>query len=107
MTVARERDIMASPDAEDTFPPPQYRRGMDDDMAAEQKTNDSSPSQETSNGQKAASNAKDPLGPRRKRARRVCSACQRAHLTCGEYATVYRYHVFSPESVHATIDYIT
>ncbi|KAH3938433.1 hypothetical protein HBH98_161930 [Parastagonospora nodorum] len=75
---------MASPDAEDTFPPPQYRRGMDDDMAAEQKTNDSSPSQETSNGQKAASNAKDPLGPRRKRARRVCSACQRAHLTCGD-----------------------
>lgn len=32
---------------------------------------------------KAASNAKDPLRPRRKKARRACYACQRAHLTCG------------------------
>lgn len=30
-------------------------------------------------------NAKDPLRPRRKKARRACLACQRAHLTCGEY----------------------
>lgn len=27
--------------------------------------------------------AKDPLRPRRKKARRACFACQRAHLTCG------------------------
>jgi len=27
--------------------------------------------------------AKDPLRPRRKKARRACYACQRAHLTCG------------------------
>lgn len=27
---------------------------------------------------------KDPLRPRRKKARRACYACQRAHLTCGE-----------------------
>jgi hypothetical protein len=26
---------------------------------------------------------KDPLRPRRKKARRACFACQRAHLTCG------------------------
>jgi len=26
---------------------------------------------------------KDPLRPRRKKARRACYACQRAHLTCG------------------------
>lgn len=40
----------------------------------------------TGNGQtKSASNAKDPLRPRRKKARRACYACQRAHLTCGEY----------------------
>lgn len=32
---------------------------------------------------KSASNAKDPLRPRRKKARRACYACQRAHLTCG------------------------
>lgn len=31
----------------------------------------------------AKSNAKDPSRPRRKKARRACFACQRAHLTCG------------------------
>lgn len=31
-----------------------------------------------------ASNAKDPLRPRRKKARRACYACQKAHLTCGD-----------------------
>ncbi|RAL07594.1 transcription factor [Aspergillus homomorphus CBS 101889] len=34
-------------------------------------------------GQKSA-NAKDPSRPRRKKARRACFACQRAHLTCGD-----------------------
>ena len=28
---------------------------------------------------------KDPLRPRRKKARRACFACQRAHLTCGMF----------------------
>ena len=36
------------------------------------------------NGHKSSSNAKDPLRPRRKKARRACFACQRAHLTCGK-----------------------
>ena len=27
---------------------------------------------------------KDPARPRRKKARRACFACQRAHLTCGK-----------------------
>ena len=35
------------------------------------------------NGSKSTSNTKDPLRPRRKKARRACFACQRAHLTCG------------------------
>ncbi|KAJ9605257.1 Transcriptional regulator of nonfermentable carbon utilization [Cladophialophora chaetospira] len=35
------------------------------------------------NGSKAA-NLKDPSRPRRKKARRACFACQRAHLTCGD-----------------------
>jgi hypothetical protein len=30
------------------------------------------------------SKSKDALRPRRKKARRACLACQRAHLTCGE-----------------------
>ncbi|KAK5801120.1 hypothetical protein VI817_003332 [Penicillium citrinum] len=34
------------------------------------------------NGRKST-NAKDPSRPRRKKARRACFACQRAHLTCG------------------------
>lgn len=37
------------------------------------------------NGKPDASNAKDPNRPRRKKARRACFACQRAHLTCGMY----------------------
>jgi hypothetical protein len=35
---------------------------------------------------------KDPLRPRRKKARRACFACQRAHLTCG--MLLYIRHVF-------------
>ena len=35
------------------------------------------------NGAKSFTNAKDPMRPRRKKARRACFACQRAHLTCG------------------------
>ncbi|EAW13823.1 Zn(II)2Cys6 transcription factor domain-containing protein [Aspergillus clavatus NRRL 1] len=37
----------------------------------------------TPNGTKST-NAKDPSRPRRKKARRACFACQRAHLTCGD-----------------------
>lgn len=34
---------------------------------------------------------KDPSRPRRKKARRACFACQRAHLTCGAcYKRVYQ-----------------
>jgi hypothetical protein len=31
---------------------------------------------------------KDPLRPRRKKARRACFACQRAHLTCGMFVYI-------------------
>jgi hypothetical protein len=34
---------------------------------------------------------KDPLRPRRKKARRACFACQRAHLTCGKSS--FRGHI--------------
>lgn len=41
---------------------------------------------QSGNGQakSTANNAKDPTRPRRKKARRACYACQRAHLTCGK-----------------------
>jgi hypothetical protein len=64
-----------------------------DDSGGEQDSNEMAEQPEAGdvkagnaqNGQKAASsNAKDPLRPRRKKARRACFACQRAHLTCGE-----------------------
>ena len=32
----------------------------------------------------AASKARDPSKPKRKKAKRACAACQRAHLTCSE-----------------------
>ena len=50
--------------------------GMDD-KSGEQ-------SQGASEQKKIPSGAKDPLRPRRKKARRACYACQRAHLTCGK-----------------------
>lgn len=79
---------MASPEplAEDASPSPEYRSDLDDDMAADQKTDEGSPSQKSTNGQKPAANAKDPMRPRRKKARRACFACQRAHLTCGLFS---------------------
>lgn len=79
---------MTTPDAEDASPSPEYSGDPDgSDMAADRKlesqADDASPSQKNANGTKS-SNAKDPLRPRRKKARRACFACQRAHLTCGE-----------------------
>ncbi|KAL9015413.1 MAG: hypothetical protein Q9185_007185, partial [Variospora sp. 1 TL-2023] len=46
-------------------------------------TKGSTPSQSGNGQAKSTANAKDPTRPRRKKARRACYACQRAHLTCG------------------------
>ncbi|KAI9659596.1 MAG: Transcriptional regulator of nonfermentable carbon utilization [Alyxoria varia] len=37
-----------------------------------------------------ASKARDPLKPKRKKARRACAACQRAHLTCDDHRPCQR-----------------
>lgn len=42
---------------------------------------------DTSGEAKKKFDPKDPLRPRRKKARRACFACQRAHLTCGKLPT--------------------
>ena len=42
----------------------------------------------TSSNHRSKSNAKDPSRPRRKKARRACFACQRAHLTCGKFSFI-------------------
>ncbi|KAI9769150.1 MAG: Transcriptional regulator of nonfermentable carbon utilization [Geoglossum simile] len=44
---------------------------------------EAAPAAPSSNGA-TLTNAKDALRPRRKKARRACHACQRAHLTCGD-----------------------
>ena len=51
------------------------------------------------NGPKKSS-SKDPSRPRRKKARRACFACQRAHLTCG---TLEFYHPSSHGHSHVWI----
>ncbi|KAK7535109.1 uncharacterized protein J3D65DRAFT_556176 [Phyllosticta citribraziliensis] len=58
------------------------------DSKDQRLSSDASPVQANSNSSatKPSSNAKDPLRPRRKKARRACFACQRAHLTCGTYS---------------------
>lgn len=58
-----------------------------DDMMAEQKSvpldENGAAAIAAAAAAKAKADAKDPLRPRRKKARRACFACQRAHLTCG------------------------
>ena len=83
------KDIMTTPDADDASPSPDYSGDLDGSEMADSKdqraSSDASPTHTGSpTGQKPASNAKDPLRPRRKKARRACFACQRAHLTCGK-----------------------
>ncbi|OMP86649.1 Transcription activator of gluconeogenesis [Diplodia seriata] len=86
---------MTTPDAEDASPSPDYSGDQDGSDMADQKdqrassdapsTNNSTNNSNTTSATASAKpNAKDPLRPRRKKARRACFACQRAHLTCGD-----------------------
>ncbi|KAF2279075.1 uncharacterized protein EI97DRAFT_226677 [Westerdykella ornata] len=80
---------MSTPGAEDASPSPEYSGDQDgSDMAeerAEAQADDAEQSRKATTGQKpSAANAKDPFRPRRKKARRACLACQRAHLTCSD-----------------------
>lgn len=60
----------------------------EDDNMAEQKfsADGEENGKEGSTTTKPKLDPKDPLRPRRKKARRACFACQRAHLTCGMFA---------------------
>lgn len=51
----------------------------DDDKMADQNAADGT------GEQRKKYDPKDPMRPRRKKARRACFACQRAHLTCGKW----------------------
>ncbi|EMC99667.1 hypothetical protein BAUCODRAFT_345130 [Baudoinia panamericana UAMH 10762] len=76
--------------AEDGSPSPEPGIEQEVGIMAETKverpsSEEKSPSQASNgNSQPAKPNAKDPSRPRRKKARRACFACQRAHLTCGD-----------------------
>jgi len=67
-----ERDV--SPDSDN-----EYDRDDDDTMADSNIAESLDPNGEV----KKKYDPKDPMRPRRKKARRACFACQRAHLTCG------------------------
>lgn len=54
----------------------------DDKMADQSATSEGA---DASGEVKKKYDPKDPLRPRRKKARRACFACQRAHLTCGKH----------------------
>jgi len=81
-----------SPDADDASPSPEPGTELDllGTMAEEKverasSTDEKSPTQDgNGHAHSTKSNAKDPSRPRRKKARRACFACQRAHLTCGK-----------------------
>lgn len=59
----------------------QYTRDEDEKMADQSATSEGA---DTNGEVKKKYDPKDPLRPRRKKARRACYACQRAHLTCGK-----------------------
>ena len=57
---------------------------MAEEKIERDSTEEKSPSMASNDNKSATkSSAKDPSRPRRKKARRACYACQRAHLTCG------------------------
>lgn len=88
---------MSSPDADDASPSPEHSGDQGEGDMAEQKllrAEGNGPQSQAGNGQKP--NAKDPQRPRRKKARRACFACQRAHLTCGKHSLT---HFDAPQKV--------
>jgi hypothetical protein len=78
-------DGVTSPDREDLNSDFDDDDRMIDVTGENQVKSESNGSSEpTPNGQSKPS-SKDPGRPRRKKARRACHACQRAHLTCGMF----------------------
>ncbi|KAK5163960.1 Transcriptional regulator of nonfermentable carbon utilization [Saxophila tyrrhenica] len=80
---------MSPNDAGDVPSSPESDTEQESSIMAEEKynrasTDEKSPDRASNGNKPAKSNAKDPSRPRRKKARRACFACQRAHLTCGD-----------------------
>lgn len=85
-------DEQTDPTSNQTQTPSQTLPNMSDSVQEPSQSDDkASPASASSNKDHNDSatkraNAKDPSRPRRKKARRACYACQRAHLTCGTSA---------------------
>ncbi|KAH0111843.1 hypothetical protein KCU66_g12122, partial [Aureobasidium melanogenum] len=83
-------DEQTDPTSKQTQTPSQTLPNMSDSVPEPSQSDDkASPASASSNKDQNDSatkraNAKDPSRPRRKKARRACYACQRAHLTCGD-----------------------
>ncbi|KAB8268058.1 transcription activator of gluconeogenesis acuK [Aspergillus minisclerotigenes] len=77
-------------DAQDSTPaPPADRRGAELETGGVGEQSEQPKNKSNGDGNAPAEtgqkpNPKDPSRPRRKKARRACFACQRAHLTCGD-----------------------
>lgn len=77
-------DELASPERDDLSPDPDGDiQDTADETMADSELSKAGASNDAPNGQSKAQ--KDIQKPRRKKARRACHACQRAHLTCGMY----------------------
>lgn len=84
--------FMSESDAEYDDQEPHHKAEEDDNerMADNSSNNKNNTSKTPSDGAevdgepKKKYDSKDPMRPRRKKARRACFACQRAHLTCGD-----------------------
>jgi hypothetical protein len=93
-------DAMSDNENEDDS---EHLKDEDDKMAEHNASSDNG--NDTPGGVKKKYDPKDPLRPRRKKARRACFACQRAHLTCGkltllfleEYPAYWNYLVHPPQ----------
>ena len=78
-------DADPSPSPEPSVEPQGDFGDMTEFIVDEENSEEKSPSiPKDGSESQAKKNAKDPSRPRRKKARRACYACQRAHLTCGK-----------------------
>lgn len=78
----------------------QFTKDEDEKMAEQSATSEGA---ETNGEVKKKYDPKDPLRPRRKKARRACFACQRAHLTCGKFIRPSQMLPFTVASAHGAV----
>ena len=74
-----------SSDSEDGSAPSEAESDLELDDMAQDKAEHASTDEKSPNQGKKDAKAKDPNRSKRKKARRACHACQRAHLTCGTF----------------------